>query len=66
MLEAHEVQCLVVQHLAGAKQTILIHFLLGNLLSPKNLSWTVGLSGREPHFLLFSCGLLHKELEEKR
>lgn len=52
MLEAHGVQCLLVQHLAGAKQTILIAFLLGKLLLPKNLCWALGLNGWETHLLL--------------
>lgn len=52
MLEAHGVQCLLVQHLAGAKQTILTAFLLGKLLSPKNLCWALGLNGWETHLLL--------------
>lgn len=52
MLEAHGVQCLLVQHLAGAKQTILTAFLLGKLLLPKNLCWALGLNGWETHLLL--------------
>lgn len=51
MLEAHGVQCLLVQHLAGAKQTILIAFLLGKLLFPKNLCWALGLNPWETHLL---------------